>query len=137
VAETAVGRLSGRISGHFGSAMSTREALNDSVDHGDRLSSHQNRSCSGFGRGATGSTPTARDFISSHDNMGVSEVDCSQNCMAMVNMTPPDSFGYVVDCGIVDHLPADCSRMTATAEAHQGIFENPFADEWTELELES
>jgi hypothetical protein len=27
--------------------------------------------------------------------------------------------------------------MTATAVAHQGIFENPFADEWTELEPES
>jgi hypothetical protein len=54
-----------------------------------------------------------------------------------VNTTPPDSYGYVVDCGIVDHPPADCSRMTATAVAHQGIFENPFADEWTELELES
>jgi hypothetical protein len=45
VAERAVGRLSGRISGHFGSAMSTPEALNDSLEHGDRLSSHQNRSC--------------------------------------------------------------------------------------------
>jgi hypothetical protein len=65
VAETVVGRLSGRISGHFGPSMSTPAALNDSVEHVDRLSSHQNRSCSGFGRGATESTPTARDFISS------------------------------------------------------------------------
>jgi hypothetical protein len=134
VAETDVGRLSGRIPGHFGSTMSIPEALNDSVEHGDRLSSPQNHSCSGFGRGATGSTPTARDY---HDNLRVSEVDCSQNGMAMVNMTPPDSYGYVADCGIVDHPPADCSRMTATDVAHQGIFENPFSDEWTELELES
>jgi hypothetical protein len=50
VTKTAVGRLSGHISGHFGSAMSTPEALNDAVEHGDLLSSHQNRSCSGFGR---------------------------------------------------------------------------------------
>jgi hypothetical protein len=57
--------------------------------------------------------------------------------MSMVNMTPPDSYGYVVDCGIVDHWTADCSRMTETAVAHQGIFENPVADEWMELELES
>jgi hypothetical protein len=64
-------------------------------------------------RGATGSTPTARDFISSHDNLVVSEVDCSQNGMAKVNTTPPDSYGYVVDCGIVDHPQADCSRMTS------------------------
>jgi succinyl-CoA synthetase beta subunit len=69
VAETAVGC----ISGHFGSAMSTLEAFNDSVEHGDRLASHQNR----LGRGATGSTPKALDFISSHDNVGVSKVDCS------------------------------------------------------------
>jgi hypothetical protein len=119
----------------LGLAMSTPEALNDSVEHGDRLSSYQNHSCSGFGRDATVSTPTASDFISSHDNMGVSEVDCNQNGMA--NTTPPDSYGCVFDCGIVDHPPADCSRMTATAVTHQGIFENPVADEWTELELES
>jgi hypothetical protein len=81
--------------------MSTPEALNDSVEHGDRLSSHQNCSCSGFGRCATRSTPTERDFINSHDNLGVSEVDCSQNGMEMVNTTPPDSYGDVVDCGIV------------------------------------
>jgi hypothetical protein len=87
VAETAVGRLSGRISGHFGSAMLIPKALNDSVEHGDRLSSLQNRSCGGFGRCATRSTPTARDFINSHDNLGFSEVDCSQNGMAMVNTT--------------------------------------------------
>jgi hypothetical protein len=55
--------------------------------------------------------------------MGVSEVDCSQNSMARVNTTLPDSYGYVVDCGIVDHPPADCSRMTATAVAHQAVFE--------------
>jgi hypothetical protein len=122
LAETAVGRLSGHISGHFGSAMSTPEFLNDSVEHGDRLSSHKNRSCSGFGRCEAGSTPTARDFISSHDNLGGSEVDWSQNGMAMVNMTPPDSYGYVADCGIVDHPLAELSRMTATAVAHQGIF---------------
>jgi hypothetical protein len=137
VAETVVGRHSGRILGHFGSTMSTPEVLNDSVEHGDRLSSHQNRSCGGFGRCATRSTPTAHDFINSHDNLGVSEVDCSQNGKAMVNKTPPDSYGDVVDCGIVDHPLADCSRMTATAVAHQGSFENPFADEWTELEPES
>jgi hypothetical protein len=109
VAETAVGRFSGHISGHFGSTMSTPEALNDSIGHGDRLSSHQNRSCSGFRRSATGSTPTARDLIISPDNMGVSDVDCTQNGMAMVKTTPPDSYGYVVDCGIVYHPPADCS----------------------------
>jgi hypothetical protein len=74
------------------------------------------------------------NFINSHDNLGVSKVDCSQNGMAMVNTAPPDSYGDVVDCGIVDHPPADCSRMTATAVAHQGIFANPCADEWTALE---
>jgi hypothetical protein len=87
--------------------------------------------------GATGSTPAARDFISSHDNLGLSEVACSQNGMAIMNTTPLDTYGYVVDCGIVDHPPADCSRMTATDVVHQCIFENPFADEWTELDLES
>jgi hypothetical protein len=50
VAETAVGRRSGRISGHFGSAMSAPEALNDSVEYGDRLPSHHNCSFSGFAR---------------------------------------------------------------------------------------
>jgi hypothetical protein len=117
--------------------MSTPEALNDYDEHGDRLSSHQHRSCSGFWRYATRSTPTARDLINSHDNLGVSEVDCSQNGKAMVNTTPPDSYGDVVDCGIVDPPPADCSRMTATAVEHQGIFENPCADKWTDLKPES
>jgi F0F1-type ATP synthase epsilon subunit len=42
---------------------------------------------------------------------------------------PPDSSGYVVDCGIADLQAADCSIMTAAAVAHQGILEHAFADE--------
>jgi hypothetical protein len=40
----------------------------------------------------------------------------------------------VDDCGIADLHPADCSRMREPTVAHQGIFENAFADEWTATE---
>jgi hypothetical protein len=43
VEETTVGRITGDNLGHFGSAMLTPEALNDSVVHDDRFSSYQNR----------------------------------------------------------------------------------------------
>jgi hypothetical protein len=48
--------------------------------------------------------------------------------MPMVKTTPPDSSGYVVDCGMADLPLDDCSRMTATAVVHQCIFANDFAD---------
>jgi hypothetical protein len=67
-----------------------------------------------------------------HDSLGVSEVNCSRNGLEMVKTTPPDSSGYFVDCGIAD-IPADGTR----AVAHQGIFENPFTEEWTEAKTES
>jgi hypothetical protein len=83
VPEAAVGQITGLLS----------------MEHGDQFSSHQNRSCIGFGPCATASTPTARDFIDLHENLVVSEVDCSKNDMAMVKTTPPDFSCYVVDCG--------------------------------------
>jgi hypothetical protein len=48
--------------------------------------------------------------------------------------TPSDSSGYAADCGITDIPLACCSTMRATTVAHQGIFENAFADEWTASE---
>jgi hypothetical protein len=133
MAETAVGRIAGHNSGHFGSETATPEASNASVVRIDRFYSHQNRSCAGFDHSAMESTPTAHDFISLHDSLGVSEVDCSGNGMAVVKTTPPDSSGYSVDCGISDILSPDFTR----AVAHQGIFENPLAEEWTESKIES
>jgi hypothetical protein len=57
--------------------------------------------------------------------------------METLKTAPPGISGCVINCGIDDPPPAVCSRMTATAVAHQGIFANAFADEWMEPEPES
>jgi hypothetical protein len=130
-AEAAAGGITGGSSGHFRSSMATPEVSYDSSVHGFRLSSNQNRFCIGFGNLETESTQTGRDFVGLHDNLGVSEVDCSQNGMTMVKITPLDTCGFAVDCGIADIPPADGTRIAARAVAHQGIFENAFSNEST------
>jgi hypothetical protein len=132
VVEAAVGRNTGGSLGHFGSSMATPDVFNASNAHGYRLSSNQN--CSGieFGRCVTENTPSARDVVHSGDNIGISKVDCSQYEMDTSKTAHPGVSGCVGDCGISDLPLADCARMMATAVVHQGIFEDPFSEEWTE-----
>jgi hypothetical protein len=89
--------------------MATPEVSYDSIVHGYSLSSNQNRFCIGFGNLETGSAPTGRDFVSLHDNLGVSE----ENGMTMVKITPLDTCVFAVDCGIADIPPADGTRIMA------------------------
>jgi hypothetical protein len=124
--------------GHFESTTATPEALNLYVEHDDRFASHKNHPPIGFGSYTSEITPTAHDFTHFHDILGVSQVDCSQSYrMATVETVTPGVSGYVDNCGIDDIAPADYEGMKATAVVHRGIFENPFAAEWTEAEPES
>jgi hypothetical protein len=82
--------------------MVTPETLNDSDEHGDQFSSHQNRSCIGFGRCATAYTPSRRGVVQSGDSIGISKVDCSQYGMGTVKTAPPGVPGCVGDCEIAD-----------------------------------
>jgi hypothetical protein len=77
----------------------------------------------------TENTPSVRDVDCSGDNIDIFEVE--------VTTTPPDSFGCVDNCGIVDLPQANYTRMTATAVMYQDIFAKAFSDEWTEPEPES
>jgi hypothetical protein len=54
-----------------------------------------------------------------------------------VKTAQPSVSGCVCDCGISDLPLSDCARMMATAVLHQGIFEDPFSEEWKEAEPES
>jgi hypothetical protein len=112
--------------------MATPDVINASNAHGYRFSSNQNRSGIDFGRCVTENTPSARDVVHSGENIGISKVYCSQYGMYTNKTAQPGVSGCVGDCGISDLPPDDCARMMATAVVHQGIFEDPFSDEWTE-----
>jgi hypothetical protein len=51
--------------------------------------------------------------------------------------SPLDTCVFTVDCEIADIPPDDGTRMTARAVMHQGIFENPFSEFWTEPNAKS
>jgi hypothetical protein len=59
--------------------------------------------------------------------LGISEVDCSQNGMEMVKLTPLDTCLIAAD-GTADIPPADGARTTERAVVYQSIFENPFSE---------
>jgi hypothetical protein len=84
----------------------------------------------------TENTPSSLDGVHSGENVGISKVDCCQYGMDTSKTAQPWASGCVGDCGISDHVLADCARMMATAVVHQGIFEDAFSDEWTEPEPE-
>jgi hypothetical protein len=117
--------------------MATPDVSNTSTVHGYHLSSNQNRSNIGFGRCAKENTPSASDVVCSGNNFGISKVDCSQYWRKTVRTAPPGVSGFVGDSGIKDLLLVVCARMKATDVVHQGIFESPFSEEWSETDPES
>jgi hypothetical protein len=137
VPEAVVGQITGSELIHFESATATQVALNDSGEYGYQFSSHQNCPHIGFGRYSSETTPTALDFPRFHYILAVSQVDCCHYRMETVTTVPPGVSGYVDNCGIDDITPADCEGMTSKAVVHNGIFENPFAEETTKAEPES
>jgi hypothetical protein len=130
VTKAAGGRVTGSSFDHFGLAMATPDVSNSSTFLDCCLSINQNHSGIDIGQYVKENTPSPRNAVNSGDSIGISKVDCGQSGMGLAKTTALDSSGYVDDCGIAD-IPDDCSRMRATTVAHQGIFENSFADEWT------